>query len=505
MSMTEDLELEWARDLFDRTRGAGEPVWTADAMVLARSGDRRRRLRTAGAGGGLAGVVAVTAAVAVGLGAGTADLGSQPGPGGGWGNRPLADVFKHVSDFGVVDKSGHSDVPSPAATDVAAVLGSLDPSLSHLVGTSPFSRVVSPDDANAARATSITLSSLWTTAESRPAGQLSFQFGSSGGFVHHMPTSEPGADQLTGLCALAAGDHQSQTGPGTTPALSVRWSACTQSHLPDGSTVGSASVRIGEGTATVAVRQFADGEVFSVVAQDFWTSGLWNAPPDPTTVVHPTPWSEQSLVAALSDPAVRSGWHPIPPPDSDGRLLMPTDLGRGWSLDTTSVGDLGATQSLLIADGCVPDRNAALAESGSEARYRGTLPNGVPGAAYEGEYPVRSGSGAQTMADARAAAHGGCMDKVGLVDYSKNALVPLPAGIGDDAFAASVPGTGTVSAYVRVGDTILRTDLFSADHYDVTAQPAVKPLDLGSPADQQWLAGIARAMVSRYLAGMTGH
>lgn len=502
--MTEDLELEWARDLFDRTRGAGEPVWTADAMVLARSGDRRRRLRTAGAGGGLAGVVAVTAAVAVGLGAGTADLGSQPGPGGGWGNRPLAEVFKHTDYLGPVDKSLQAYAPEPAVADLAAVMGRLDPSLSHIVGKSDDVRVVSAGDAEVKQATAIGMSSVWITDAPRPAGQLSFQFASPGGSVPSVATGVLGTDQLTGPCALAVGHDQGLAGAGITPSVSVKWSACAQTHLADGSTIGTASVRIGEGTAMVAVRQFFDGEVFSVIATDFWTSGRQGSVPDPTTVVHPTPWSEQSLAAALADPAVAPGWHPIPPPDSDGRLLQPADLGKGWAFDTSG-GVGGSPLQYQIANGCVPTRTVPVAKAGSEARYWGQLPDGISGTVYEGEFPFRAGTGAQTMAQVRSAAQNGCKGKNGPVDYSGDKVVPLPAGIGDEAFEADVPGLGMVSVVVRIGDTILRADVTNAAYAQDAIWTEDKPLDLSSAADQQWLVNFARAMVSRYHAGMTGH
>lgn len=499
--MTEDLD--WARELFDGTRGAGEPAWTADPTALARAGNRRRRLRTAGAGGGLAGVVAVTVAVALGLGAGTTDAGSQPGPGGGWGNRPLSDVFKYVGYFGGVgaDQSGKSYVPAPAAEDVAAVLGHVDPSLTHFAGNDGHGdspRIVSAGDAHAKQNKAITTSAIWTDDTPRQSGSLNFGLASSVGWAQALGVAAIDVGSLAAPCNLPFGVVQPNAGSSTTSAPRTQWSSCTVSHLQDGSTIGSASARMGKGTAIVVSRQFPDGELFTVVAQDFSTPTWKNGVPDPATVVQPTPWTQQSLAAALADPAVRSPLSEIPPPNSDGRLVQPADLGKGWVYDT-SVADQGTAGQFMITNGCAADLNVALAGPGSEAHYWGALPNGVSGTAYAGEYPLPAGSGAKTMASARAAAQGGC--KNGPVDYAKDTVMPLPAGIGDEAFAESEPDLGTVGITVRVGDTILRTDLSNTNHVRDQTWTDKKPLDLTSSADRQWLADIARSMVSRYTAG----
>lgn len=499
--MTEDLDWDWARDLFDRTRGAGEPAYTADPASLARAGDRRRRLRTAGAGGGLAGVVAVTMTLAVGLGAGTgaADLGSQAGPGGAWGNRPLSDLFKYVQSLDAVDKTGHAYVPVTAASDLATVLGHLDPSFTHLVGSDVHTRdprIVATDDAHAKQAHLVRVNSVWTGDSPRRSGELSFGFASSSGWAQLVGVAGSSHDPLAAPCNLPISTTSALPGSSSPGSLPVQWSSCTVSHLQDGSTIGSASGRIGPGTQTVAVREFADGEVFTVVGQDFDTAALsQSTAPDPAAVVKPAPWTEQSLVAALADPAVQSGWNPIPPPNSDGKLLLPSDFGKIWSSDTGQAGQ-DATGKYLYE--CGVDQGASLARPGSGAYYWGPLPNGVSGSAYEGEYVLRPGSGPGTMAKARATAQGECTAENGPVDYSKDALIALPTGIGDDAFAESVPGLGMVSVNVRIGDTILRTDLSNVNHVRDRTWTDKTPLDLTSPADRQWLADIARSMVARY-------
>lgn len=502
LGTTEDLDLDlgrnWAREMFDRTRGAGEPGFTVDPAVLARAGDRRRRLRTAGAGSGLAGVVAASVALALGLGAGSTDAGSQPGPGGAWGNRPLADVFRHAA---VMEQPGETYVAAPAASDLASVVSRLDPSLSHVVAVPAQSRphIVAAGDPRAKKITGMAVSSLWVDgAASRRFGELDFGFASAGGQALISAVDAFGTGELGAPCDLPLGGAARGvkfTGP-SVPKTSVPWSACTVTHQPDGSTIGSAAGRIGAGTVIVAVREFADGESFSVVARDFASPTYFQgAVPDAATVLQPAPWSQSSLAAALADPGVRSGWNPLPPRNADGTLLAPSDLGKGWSYDTSQV-DQGTTGEFVTVNGCAEDQMVPLTGPGSDAHYQGPLPNGVAGTAHEAEFRLPSGSGAQTMARARSAAQGGCA--VGSVDFSKDTVMALPAGIGDDAFVADVPDLEMLSVEVRVGDTILKTDLTDTDSVHDQSWTGHPVLDLSSPSDQRWLAGIARSMVARH-------
>lgn len=313
--MTEDLDLDldpnWARDLFERTRGAGEPVWAVDAAALARAGDRRRRFRTARAGGGLAGAVTLTVAVAVGLGAGSSDAGSLPGPGGAWGNRPLADVFDYAT-YGATYEPGGNYVAAPVASDVATVLARMDPSLTHIAAVKASSRphIVAAGDARAKTA-ELHMGSTWVDSDApRRAGVLSFEFAPVHDLAQMPQEAEYDTSQLALPCSLPFGGAvRAATSTTTPPPTPAQWSSCALSHQPDGSTIGSAVARIGTGTVTVAVREFADGEVFSVVAQDYWELSYPEVQvADPTTVLQPTPWNQGSLVAALADPAIQSGW-----------------------------------------------------------------------------------------------------------------------------------------------------------------------------------------------------
>ena len=60
-----------------------------------------------------------------------------------------------------------------------------------------------------------------------------------------------------------------------------------------------------------------------------------------------------------------------------------------------------------------------------------------------------------------------------------------------------------LSVEVRVGDTILKTDLTDTGRVHDQSWTGYPVLDLSSPSDQQWLAGIARSMVARH-TGATG-
>jgi len=500
MGMTEDLDLDpdWAREMFDRTRGAGEPGFAVDPAVLARAGDRRRRLRTVGAGGGLAGVVAVTVIVALGLGAGSTDAGSQPGPGGAWGGRPLSDVFRYAA---VMEQPGEASVPAPAASDLATVVARLDPSLSHLVAVRAPGQphIVAAGDARAKKVTGMDAGSVWVDGASpRRSGELDFGFASASGQALLPAVAAFDTGQLGAPCNLPLGGPPRGvkfTGD-SVPKISVSWSACTVTHQPDGSTIGSAAGRVGAGTVIVASRQFPDGESFAVVARDFASPTYFQGvAPDPAIVLQPTPWSQSSLAAALADPAVRSGWNPLPPRNADGKLLMPSDLGKGWSYDTSFVNQ-GTFGEFVATNGCAHSPTAPLAGTGSDANYAGPLPNGVTGTAYEEEFRLLPGSGAQTMAEARSAAQGGCFSAS--VDFSKDTVMALPAGIGDDAFVANVPDLEVLSIEVRVGDTILKTDLTDTDRVHDLSWRGHTPLDLSSPGTQRWLADVARAMVARH-------
>lgn len=76
--------------------------------------------------------------------------------------------------------------------------------------------------------------------------------------------------------------------------------------------------------------------------------------------------------------------------------------------------------------------------------------------------------------------------------FSRDAVWPLPAGIGDGAFVENQVGLGTVRVLIRYGDTVLDTQ--------VTAVDPAKPVDLSAPAGRVWLTDLARRIAARWTA-----
>lgn len=503
---TEDMD--WARDLFDEARAEAEPAWGADVAAITRAGDRRRRLRAAGTGGGLLGLVAATAAVAVTLGAGTTDFGSAPGPAGGWGGRKLQDVFRYAQIDGGGGTSGQTDyfehVPRSAAVDVAALVGQIDPAGAHLLG-SPAGparrqpRIVGDGDSALKDTMSLSMSSTWTADGSypgpmpvtKPEGRLSYSFFKNADLLRR-PVMHDGAP-MPQPCGLAVDSEQRFVilrGAAPLP----QWSPCQYTVLSDGSRVGTTSAAVGAGTETVAVRIFGTGSTVALIGWDYPLPDTLDGAPDPKTVVRPSPWSEAGFRAALSDPRIGPVLAPLPPRNADGKFLDPADVGPYWVYDP----DQGPTTTgeFVMDNGCAPDHSIFGLAPGSVLQYTGFLPGGFAGpesptTAVEGEYRLPAGTGAATMRDARTYAKGGC-DQAAPFGFSKDTVIELPTGIGDDAFVEDQPQMSTVRVYVRFGDTILVT---------VFSRPAVQPLDVTSAAGRAWVEGVARKMAEHWTSG----
>ncbi|NUP48520.1 MAG: hypothetical protein HOW97_14605 [Catenulispora sp.] len=500
-------EMDWARDLFDGARGEAEPFWGADAAAISRAGDRRRRLRTAGTGGGLLGLVAVTTAVAVTLGAGTTDFGSAPGPGGGWGGRKLQDVFRYAQVDGGSGALGQKDfsqhVPRSAAVDLAALIGHLDPAGAHLLG-SPAGpareqpRIVGDRDSGLKDTMSLAMSSTWTADGSypgpapvtEPEGRLSYSFFKNADLLRGPVLSH--GTVLPEPCGLAV-DFDVHFGMLSGDAALPHWSPCRYTTLSDGSRIGTTSAAYGTGTETVAVRIFDTGNMVALSGWDFPRpdSSDWTVAPDPKTVVKPSPWSEAGFQAALSDPQIGPVFAPLPPRNADGKFLDPADIGPYWVYDPNQ-GPL-TTGEFVMDNGCTPDHSIFGLAPGSALQYQGMLPGGFAGpesptTALEGEYRLPAGTGPATMRAARTYASGGC-DQAAPFGFSKDTVIELPAGIGDDAFVEDQPQMSRVRVYVRFGDTVLET---------VFSRPSVQPLDVTSAAGRTWVQGVARKMAEHW-------
>lgn len=146
------------------------------------------------------------------------------------------------------------------------------------------------------------------------------------------------------------------------------------------------------------------------------------------------------------------------------------------------------TGEFVMDNGCNPDHSIFGLAAGRAVSYNGSLPDGTAVTGFEGEYRLPAGTGARTMQDARTYGRGGCDPGPG-GGFSQDTVTALPSGIGDDAFVQNQPQQGTVRVTVRIGDTILQTDIVRADH----GRPA-----LTSDADRAWLQRIAVGMAARY-------
>ncbi|ACU69235.1 hypothetical protein Caci_0282 [Catenulispora acidiphila DSM 44928] len=486
------VELAWAHDLFDNTRGEAEPPWAVDLAVITKAGHRRRRFRRARTGGGVLAVLAVTTAAAVTLGAGTTDYGSSAGPAGGWGARPLQDVFRYVEVNGGSFPGNNGDlyhhVPKSAAVDAAVLVGHLDPAGTHLRGEpdrpdGPNPRIVGDGDAWVKGAANIEMSSDWSADGTGPtSAQVSY------GFFDDVNTLRTGiaGRPVSGPCGLNMELFLGVIDPtGTTPL--PQWSGCRYTTLADGSRVAAASASVGAGTETVAVRIFGSGNVIGMLGTNYqWTAAVDGARPSARAVVTPSPWSEDGFRAALSDTALVPVLHPRGPVNADGKLLVPSDIGSDWAYDPT--GGSEGTGEFVLDNGCTPDHSIFGLASGRAVGYTGTLPDGTAGTGFEGEYRLPAGTGARTMQDAQKYGQGGCGG------FSQDTVAALPSGIGDSAFLLYQPQQSTVRVTVRLGDTILQTDIGRADH---------SPLTLTSAADRTWLQQIAQRMVAHY-TGVAG-
>jgi hypothetical protein len=283
----------------------------------------------------------------------------------------------------------------------------------------------------------------------------------------------------------------------------VHWSKCARNDLSDGSKIDTASASNGAGTVTVAIREFPDDR--GGVAIMAWNypefsptkSGQnmnFGGPPDPSTVIKPSPFTEQQLADALADPSIKLGLTSDAKTGPARGFLQAADLGPGWTFDP--VQSRNATGGLQMDNGCAPNKSmfGSGMPAGRTAYFQGRLPSGAAAAVDEAEYPLPKGTGASTMALAKAQAQGGCDPAPG-VEFSKDAVAALPSGIGDDAFVQDDHGDGQVRIVIRFGDTIVETFVTEPP---TAATPKVP--DLSSPVDKTWLTSVARQIAVRWTA-----
>jgi hypothetical protein len=493
---------DWMRDVLARSCQEAEPVWTPDKGTIAAGGRRRRRLRAFSVGGGAVGALAVTGAVVIGLGGIVGGVSAAPGP--------ATSRSTSVFDYAAISVSGSGKAPSnvlpvSAVDKMSALIDVLDPAHSHLRSMAsgsgfpvPRYRTVGDGSSTVKDITSITATSVYATDGKVPAagakapnGSVTIMVAADSGQLGRSVYSTPDVSRDNIPCGYAPNDAFQSTPPAHAP----HWSQCTSTPLPDGSKVDSSSTPDGDGTVTVAIREYPNnGGGIAVVWTDYasWKTTLGQDPtlmdraPDPSVVLKPNPFSEQELAVVLSDPSLGPTGKPKAVGTGPKQFLKTGDLGADATYDPSS--SSGGTGDLPMDNGCDYKDVNPLAKQGRMATYTVTAPGAKKVVVSELEYPLVPGTGPATMATARSQAKGGC-DQHGAL-YSKDTVKDLPAGLGDEAFVENGVGTGAVTVWMRFGDTILRVDITQGQ-----AMP-----DLSAPADQAWLMDVARAAASHWTA-----
>jgi hypothetical protein len=495
---------DWLQDLFTRSRREPEPLWTPDTGAIALGGRRRRRLRAASVGGGTVGALAVTAAVVIGLGGITTGSSGAVSPGT---SKPRStSVFDYASiSLSGSDKVQPNILPASAVDKMSTLIDVIDPGHAHLRSMSSAYGIPAPkyqtvgDGSSALKAiTTVTATSVYAADGTVPArgsttanGSLSIMVATNAAQLGRDVYNTPDVSKYNIPCGYMLRDAFEDT----PPTHDAQWSQCTSTPLPDGSKVDSASTPDGEGTVSVAIREYPNNAGGIVVV---WTDyASWKTTlsdmhavdhaPDPSLVLKPNPFSQQQLAAALSDPELGPTSRAKPVGSGPKQFLKTGDLGADASYDPSS--SSGGTGDLPMDNGCDYKDVNPLAKQGRMAAYSATAPGGKKVTIEELEYPLKSGTGPATMATARSQAKGGC-DQHGSL-YSKDTAKDLPAGIGDEAFVENGVGTGAVTVWTRFGDTVLRVD--------ITQGGQVMP-DLSAPADQAWLQSVANAAARNWTA-----
>lgn len=489
---------DWLQELFTRARLDEEPLWIPDAAAIKIGGRRRRRLRAVSVGGGALGALAVTTAVVVGLGGVT--LG---GEGGLMTVMPHSSSVFHYASIHVAgsQKAPSTVLPVSVVDKASELIDVLDPGHAYLRSmvsdaSVPQYRTVE-DSASAVKGlTAMTATSVYATDgtvpprdSDKPNGSLAATVALNAQQLGRYTHDTPDVSTDTVPCGYML-QYVFQNTP---PTPRAHWSKCTSIPLSDGSKLDSASTPNGQGTVTVAIREYPDNAGGMVVVWTDYANGSttltdparMNQAPDPSLVLKPNPITETKLSAVLADPQFGLVGQTSADGTSPEQFLRPGDLSTHASYDPRSFSE--GSGDLPMDNGCAY-KDVPLVRRGPVAAYAVATPGGKPVTVTELEYPLPLGTGASTMATARSQAAGGC-DSNGLL-YSRDTVEDLPTGIGDEAFVEYGVGTNAVTVWERFGDTILRVDV---------TQDQGMP-DLSAPADRAWLENLAKRTASRWTA-----
>lgn len=529
--MTDDGQ--WMRDVFDTTRGKEEPGWFPDAQAMIAGGDRRRRRRTVGAGSGSLAVVAAAATIAVSLapaGGGrsttappTTPLSSPATPPARSAKTTLDQVVFMPLQFKDMSRANGRPsslaVPEAAVSDMTALLAALDPASSHIVPesssapytTRPTNKAVPFGDPDGDNLAGLQVNSSWTP-DGRPAGQGGQVAGSgtivhSGQVVETAPASgsqlpdSPNGNLLTrfldgddpkfqpAMPGCGAGDDLGESWSTLSPVSpdgpdKVAWSACEQQQLGDGSILASSTKSFGKFTAVFASRQFPGG---AGSVEELWLNysikDLGNGggiAPNPDTVLSPSPLTAQKLTAALSGKGIAPGLKAATPVTVPPTMLQAADFGAGWKVSSTGT---TSRPSTLVTDACATDQTDLVGPTVPDYVFSGPTPSGLNVRADVFRLTVKSGTGAQKLANLRAQAETGC--------GGGTTVTSLPSGIGDGGFVENIPGLPSKpwDVFVRFGDVVIQVYVNSPETAPAFTQ-----------ADKQWLTGLGSKVAARYAA-----
>jgi hypothetical protein len=502
---------DWMHDLFDRSRREPEPAWAPDTAAIAVGGRRRRRLRAASVGGGALGALAVTAAVVIGLGGFSRGAEVKPG------TTPRSTSIFDYASISLNTSSARSSnaIPISAVDKVSALIDSLDPGHVHLRNLHSGSNLPSPHystvgDGNPAvkDIATIVASSVYTTdgtvppaGSKTPNGSLEITLAGDTGQLGHNSLNTPDVSTSNIPCGYLLMDAFMAT----PPTHDAHWSKCVSTPLADGSKVDSTSTPDGQGTVTVAIREYPNngGGIVAVwIDYATWRTSLRSSmtvpdqAPDPSVVLKPNPFSEQQLASVLAGPDFAPTSKPKPVGSGPKQFLKTSDLSADAAYDPSS--SSGGTGDLPMDNGCDYKDINPLAKPGRVADYTATTPGGKKVRISELEYPLPSGTGPATMTTARSQAQGGCDQQSSL--FSKDTAKDLPAGIGDKAFVENGVGTGAVTVWMRFGDTIVRIDITQGQAAQGQGTQGPSTPDLSAPADQAWLVNVAKAAAGDWTA-----
>jgi hypothetical protein len=222
----------------------------------------------------------------------------------------VSKLFEYAAVTSAYGKGDPSDdtlrtkLPLAAAQDAMTVLRAVDPTLAHvraLKAAATDVKIVT--DGSVPGLHQESLSAAWTADGVAPygntytrSGDIEVDFGAS-----HAMLGAPGFPPSSNApCGIEPADLGLVHGGDP----NAPWSACSVRTLADGSTVSTSTSKRGPGTIMFAVREFPGGRGgIAIIANDFPM-----IQPDPgqqldaAHVLSPSPWTEQSLAAALSSP-----------------------------------------------------------------------------------------------------------------------------------------------------------------------------------------------------------